>query len=97
MKFQFADPERRQATIKVLGLGGGGNNAVNNMIAAGLMGVDFIAANTDLQALDNSQAKNTLQLGQNLTRGLGAGGDPEVGRAAALEDRDAVREVLDHA
>ncbi len=97
MKFQFADPERRQASIKVLGLGGGGNNAVNNMIAAGLMGVDFIAANTDLQALDNSQAKNTLQLGQNLTRGLGAGGDPDVGRAAALEDRDALREVLDHA
>jgi cell division protein FtsZ len=97
MKFQFADPERRQANIKVLGLGGGGNNAVNNMIAAGLVGVDFIAANTDLQALENSQAKNTLQLGQNLTRGLGAGGDPEIGRQAALEDRDPLREILDEA
>ncbi len=97
MIFQFADPERRQATIKVLGLGGGGNNAVNNMIAAGLVGVDFIAANTDLQALENSQAKTTIQLGQNLTRGLGAGGDPEMGRQAALEDRDALREVLDGA
>jgi cell division protein FtsZ len=97
MIFQFADPERRQATIKVLGLGGGGNNAVNNMIAAGLVGVDFIAANTDLQALENSQAKTTLQLGQNLTRGLGAGGDPEIGRQAALEDRDALREILDGA
>ncbi len=74
-----------QASIKVLGLGGGGSNAVNRMIQLGLSGVDFIAANTDKQALESSMAATRLQLGPRFTRGLGAGGDPKVGAAAAIE------------
>jgi cell division protein FtsZ len=83
------------ARIKVIGIGGGGNNAVNRMIDANLRGVEFIAANTDLQALRKCRAPVKLQLGSELTRGLGAGGDPEVGRKAALEDTDRVLELLE--
>jgi len=85
------------AKIKVIGVGGGGGNAINSMIAAGLSGVDFIAANTDAQALANNRAPFKVQLGTELTRGLGAGADPEIGRAAALEDRDRIAELLEGA
>jgi cell division protein FtsZ len=82
------------ARIKVIGVGGGGGNAVNTMIAAGLPGVDFIAANTDAQALKANLAPIKMQLGEKLTRGLGAGGNPEVGRRAAQEDVERLREHL---
>jgi cell division protein FtsZ len=82
------------ARIKVVGVGGGGGNAVNTMIAAGLPGVDFIAANTDAQALRANLAPIKVQLGEKLTRGLGAGGNPEIGRNAAGEDTDRLREYL---
>lgn len=85
------------ARIKVIGIGGGGNNAVNNMIRSGLKGVEFIAANTDAQALRSSEASVRLQLGQNLTKGLGAGANPEVGEAAARESTEEIREVLEGA
>jgi cell division protein FtsZ len=85
------------ARIKVVGVGGGGGNAVNTMIAAGLPGVEFIAANTDAQALTANLAPNKMQLGEQLTRGLGAGGNPEVGRRAAQEDEDRLRKLLDGA
>ena len=85
------------AKIKVIGVGGGGGNAVNRMIDARLRGIEFISANTDLQALAACRAPVKLQLGKQLTRGLGAGADPEVGRKAALEDTDRILEVLDGA
>jgi cell division protein FtsZ len=85
------------ARIRVVGVGGGGGNAVNTMIESGLTGVDFIATNTDIQALHRSQAPIKIQLGRNITRGLGCGGNPEVGRRSAMADRDRVREVLDGA
>ncbi|BEQ16352.1 cell division protein FtsZ [Desulfoferula mesophila] len=94
MEIQMVDNLDANAKLRVVGVGGGGNNALNNMITAGLKGVEFIAANTDLQALENSKARVHMQLGQNLTRGLGAGADPEVGRQAALEDRDKIKELL---
>lgn len=86
-----------QATIKVIGVGGGGSNAVNRMIEAGIQGVDFVAMNTDVQVLNLSKAQTKIQLGENLTRGLGAGGDPEVGRNAAEETRSQIRELLEGA
>src|ERR1700690_1981948 len=82
------------AVIKVVGVGGGGVNAVNRMIDAGLKGVEFIAINTDAQALLMSDADVKLDIGRQLTRGLGAGSDPEVGRLAAEEHRDEIEEVL---
>src|SRR5712692_9069666 len=82
------------AVIKVVGIGGGGCNAVNRMVDAGLKGVEFIAINTDAQALLQSDADVKLDIGRTLTRGLGAGSDPEVGRAAAEEHRDEIEEVL---
>jgi len=85
------------AKIKVVGVGGGGGNAVNRMVAAQLRGIDFISANTDLQALRRSDAALKLQLGDSLTRGLGAGGDPEIGRKSALEDTERILEILDGA
>src|SRR6185436_5848568 len=85
------------ARIKEVGVGGGGGNAVNTMIAAGLPGVDFIAANTDAQALRANLASVKMQLGEKLTRGLGAGGKPIVGRQAAEEDVDRIREHLEGA
>jgi len=85
------------ARIKVVGIGGGGGNAVNTMIAAGLPGVDFIAANTDAQALKVNLSPIKMQLGEKLTRGLGAGGNPEVGKRAAQEDVERLREYLDEA
>ena len=85
------------AKIKVVGIGGGGGNAVNRMIAAGIEGVQFLVANTDLQALRNSSASVKLQIGEKLTRGLGAGGDPEVGRQSALEDTEKIIEAIEGA
>ncbi len=85
------------AKIKVIGCGGGGTNAVNRMIEAGLTGVEFIAMNTDIQVLDVSAADYKLQLGENLTRGLGAGGNPEVGRSAAEESKSDIKKSLEGA
>ena len=92
--FEFGDETKRSANIKVVGVGGGGGNAVNTMISAGLKGVEFIAANTDLQALEKSLAGHRVQIGSQLTRGLGAGANPTVGRQAAQEDMDSIRDVL---
>ena len=75
--------EKSAAVIKVIGVGGGGSNAVDRMIGAGIQGVEFVAMNTDIQVLDRSNAPKKVQLGVNLTRGLGAGGNPEIGRSAA--------------
>lgn len=95
----FAESEQpvTGAKIKVVGIGGGGGNAVNRMIAAGIEGVQFLVANTDLQALRNSSASVKLQIGEKLTRGLGAGGDPEVGRQSALEDTEKIIEAIEGA
>src|SRR3954447_10879248 len=85
------------ARIKVFGVGGGGGNAVNRMIDARLRGIEFIAANTDLQALKKCRAPVKMQLGPALTRGLGAGGDPDMGRKSALEDTDKILQLLEGA
>ena len=97
IRIQFHDEEPRGARIKVIGVGGGGGNAVNRMIQAGLEGVEFIAANTDVQALKLSLAPMKLQLGVRLTAGLGAGANPDVGRRAALEDSEKIIEALEGA
>ncbi len=91
------DPRRLGARIKVIGVGGGGGNAVNRMVRAGFPGVEFIVANTDVQALQQSVAPVKVQLGEKLTKGLGAGADPRIGRAAVLEDTERLLEVLDGA
>jgi len=95
--FEFDDVLKNEAEIKVIGVGGGGGNALRTMIDAGLRGVEFIAANTDLQALRGSPATQRIQLGADLTKGLGAGANPEVGRNAALEDRDRIAEAMGEA
>jgi cell division protein FtsZ len=97
MRIQYHDQDVHGARIKVIGVGGGGGNAVNRMIAARLEGVEFIAANTDVQALKLSQAPVKLQLGVRLTSGLGAGANPDVGRRAALEDSEKIIEALEGA
>jgi len=91
---EFDENKNLAAKVKIIGIGGGGNNALNTMISYQLSGVDFIAANTDAQALAANMASNKLQLGENLTKGLGAGANPEVGRKAALEDVEKIRESL---
>ena len=91
---EFSETERRDAVLKVFGVGGGGGNALKTMIESGLDGVEFVIANTDVQALRGSKAANKIQLGQNLTKGLGAGANPEVGRSAALEDRDRIADMI---
>jgi cell division protein FtsZ len=91
------DPPLTGARIKVIGIGGGGSNAVNRMIESGIEGIEFLVANTDLQALKRSRAPIKIQLGSRLTKGLGAGADPGVGREAALEDTDKIIEVLEGA
>jgi len=97
IRISFSEENKQGAKIKVIGVGGGGCNAVNRMIRAKVEGVEFIAANTDLQALKLSQAPVKLQLGGKLTKGLGAGANPEVGRKAALEDTDKIIEALEGA
>src|SRR5512137_635583 len=95
IRIQFHEDPRNQARIKVIGVGGGGGNAVNRMIDANLEGVEFVVANTDLQALQMSRAPVKIQLGTKLTNGLGAGANPEIGRRGALEDADKILEALD--
>ena len=97
ISIEFADDAELHARIKVVGVGGSGGNALNTMIQGGLDGVEFIAANTDAQALDRSLAPVKIQLGPQLTRGLGAGGNPDVGRKAALEDVQRLSEALEGA
>ena len=93
----MSDANDLGAKIKVIGVGGGGGNALNTMIAAGLTGVDFIAANTDCQALQNNRATTKIQLGAQVTKGLGAGANPEIGRQAALENRELILAALEGA
>ena len=92
--FELVENVSQSAVIKVIGIGGGGGNAVHHMISNQVDGVDFICANTDAQALNNLKAKTILQMGSNITKGLGAGANPDIGRAAALEDRDEIAEIL---
>ena len=93
MTFTYVENDR-SAKIKVIGVGGAGGNAVNNIIASNLQGVKFIAANTDAQALDISHAEHRIQLGERITQGLGAGANPQVGREAAIENADDIRNAL---
>ncbi|WP_444943710.1 cell division protein FtsZ [Microbulbifer sp. ZKSA006] len=92
--FELVDSVQDKPVIKVIGVGGGGGNAVKHMIANDVEGVDFICANTDAQALKDIEARTILQLGNTITRGLGAGANPDIGRQSALEDRDRIAEVL---
>lgn len=92
--FELVDSVHQNAVIKVIGVGGGGGNAVKHMIASKIEGVEFICANTDSQALKDIDARTVLQLGNSMTKGLGAGANPEVGRQAAMEDRERIAEVL---
>ena len=94
LMFNFEDERKKPVDIKVIGVGGGGGNAINRMIEEHLEGVDFITMNTDLQVLENSLSKNIVQLGKRLTRGLGTGGDPEIGRKAIEESKNEVIEKL---
>ena len=91
------DAHSQSAVIKVIGVGGGGGNAVSHMVNTGIEGVDFVCANTDAQALNTARVKTALQIGCNITKGLGAGADPDIGRQAAMEDRDRIVEVIEGA
>ena len=93
--FELMDTYSQSAIIKVIGVGGGGGNAVQHMLSSKIEGVDFICANTDAQALKSSAAKTQLQLGSDMTKGLGAGANPDIGREAAVEDRDRISDVLE--
>ncbi len=95
--FELMDAHSSSAVIKVIGVGGGGGNAVAHMVDTGIDGVDFICANTDSQALKGSHVRTSLQIGCNITKGLGAGADPDIGRQAAMEDRDRILEVIEGA
>ena len=92
--FELIDTPGNSAVIRVIGIGGGGGNAVEHMVRSNVEGVEFVCANTDSQALNNASARTVLQLGTNVTKGLGAGANPEIGRQAALEDRERVEELL---
>ncbi len=93
--FELMDSYSQNAVIKVIGIGGGGGNAVQHMVEADIEGVEFVCANTDAQALTNMNARTTLQLGNSITKGLGAGANPDIGRQAAMEDRDRIVECID--
>ncbi len=95
--FELIDTFTQNAVIKVIGVGGGGGNAVEHMVQANIEGVDFICANTDAQALKNTSARTVLQLGGAITKGLGAGANPDIGRQSAMEDRDRIIEILEGA
>src|SRR5690606_7522017 len=95
--FELVETVGQQAVIKVIGIGGGGGNAVDHMLSANLEGVEFINANTDAQALQRSGVPRLLQLGEALTKGLGAGANPDIGRQAAIEDRDRIADILEGA
>jgi len=92
--FELVDVDSQNAVIKVIGIGGGGGNAVTHMLNANIEGVDFICANTDAQALNNSEVTTTLQIGSSLTKGLGAGANPQIGHQAAMEDKDRIAEAI---
>ncbi len=92
--FELTEANPQNAVIKVVGVGGGGGNAIEHMMAASIEGVEFICANTDIQALRKSSANTLIQLGEGITRGLGAGANPEIGRRSAEEDRDRIKEIL---
>src|SRR5260370_1486954 len=94
IRINYTDDARNDARIKVIGVGGGGGNAVNRMIDAGMDGIEFLVANTDLQALRMSRASTKIQLGVQLTNGLGAGANPEIRRKAALEDSDKIIQAI---
>ena len=94
MAIELERGDASPAIIKVIGIGGGGCNAINRMIAAGVRGVEYIACNTDLQALRKTAAASKLQIGNRLTKGLGAGADPDVGRNAALEDQEKLSQIV---
>ncbi|MBI5184075.1 MAG: cell division protein FtsZ, partial [Nitrospinae bacterium] len=94
--FELTD-EKYSAKIKVIGVGGGGCNAVNTMYSSNMQGVDFILVNTDMQALKNSHVPIKLQIGAELTKGLGAGSNPEIGKRAALDDEDKIRDIIEDA
>src|SRR5688572_15503809 len=93
--FELMDAYSQSAVIKVIGVGGGGGNAVAHMVTSGIDGVEFMCINTDAQALKHSKVKTSLQIGSNITKGLGAGADPEIGRQAAMEDRDRIVEMIE--
>jgi cell division protein FtsZ len=93
--FELMDTHSQNAVIKVIGVGGGGGNAINHMSHGEIEGVDFICANTDAQALKSSAVRTVLQLGSNITKGLGAGTNPDIGRQAAMEDRDRIQDALE--
>ena len=95
--FELMDAHSQSAVIKVIGVGGGGGNAVAHMVNSGIEGVDFICANTDAQALNSARVRTALQIGCNITKGLGAGADPDIGRQAGMEDRDRIQEVIEGA
>lgn len=95
--FELMDADSQTAVIKVIGVGGGGGNAVAHMVDSGIEGVEFICANTDAQALKGSRTRKSLQIGCNITKGLGAGANPDVGRQAAMEDRDRIHEAVEGA
>ena len=95
--FELVDMQPQDAVIKVVGVGGCGGNAIDHMIEAGVQGVEFIVANTDAQALKRNRAPIQLQLGTTVTKGLGAGANPEVGRQAAIEDRERIVELIEGA
>ena len=97
MPFELVNATNQPAIIKVIGVGGGGGNAVMHMLGSNIEGVEFVCANTDAQELKRSGVEAVLQLGCGITKGLGAGSDPEIGRQAALEDRDSIMAVLDGA
>ncbi|MGF1642617.1 MAG: cell division protein FtsZ [Thiotrichales bacterium] len=92
--FELVESYQHGAVIKVIGLGGGGGNAVQHMVQSNLEGVEFICANTDAQALKKTNAKTTIQLGSNMTKGLGAGANPDIGRQSALDDRERIEDVI---
>jgi len=92
--FELMDSVAQDAVIKVVGVGGGGGNAVRHMMSTGIEGVEFVCANTDAQALTKITGSTSLQIGSNITKGLGAGANPDVGRQAALEDRERIQEII---
>src|SRR5690606_18785330 len=95
--FELMGTYSQNAVIKVMGIGGGGGNAVKHMMSSNIEGVDFLCANTDSQALKTVSVKTNLQIGCNITKGLGAGANPEIGRQAALEDRERIQSVIEGA
>ena len=94
MLFEFDEFSTQKARIKVLGVGGAGGNAINRMITSGMEGVEFIAINTDAQDLDSNPAETKIQIGKDLTKGLGAGAKPEIGRKAIMHDKEAVSSLV---